>query len=287
MLLNGHHLNGIVAVFLDTRQHVFSKFLIRSDLFGILCHSHVALIYQQRSLIGLEGLFLPHIRLFGVPHLSRENLGLVVLNHTTAPGGNTLALSTIPLHLHLVKLAVLQGFFAEFQLPVVSTCNTLATVFLVFLPVVEVTNQVDVGGIGCPLTEHPALGQLVKTVIQVTRSKVRECLLAILRQLTNLPKGMIVTSADSILERFQPGVVAYQSDMLGLLHFLHRFLGSGFLFCGGLFHRSLFCCSRCFLRCCHNLYLQFDNLQFTVLLIHALTLKMAFLISGTPAIQGA
>ena len=172
MLLDSHHLNGVVAVLFYTRQHILGEFLVGADFLGILSHSHVALVNQQRRLVGLESLFLPLVGFLGVPHLRRENLRLVVLHYATAPSGNTLAFSPIPLHLHLVKLAVLQGFFAEFQLPVVGTGNTLATVLFGLLPVIEVANQIDVGSVGRPLTEHPALGQLVETEIQVTGSKV-------------------------------------------------------------------------------------------------------------------
>ena len=172
VLLNGHYLNGVVAVLLDTGQHVLREFLVGTDFLGILSHTHVALVNQQRRLVGLKGLFLPLVGLFGVPHLRREDLRLVVLYDATAPGGNTLAFSPIPLHLHLIKLTVFEGFFREFQLPVAGSFNALALVFLVLLPVVEVTNEVDFCGVRCPLAEHPALGELVETEIEVTTGQL-------------------------------------------------------------------------------------------------------------------
>ena len=168
MLLDSHDLNGVVAVLLDARQHVLGKLLVGAYLLSILSHAHVALVDEQRVLVGLEGLFLPLVGLLGVPHLSREYLGLIILDNATAPGGNTFALSPIPLDFHLVELSVLQGFLAELELPVTSTLNTLALVLLVLLPVVEVTNQVNLCSIGCPLTEHPTLGKLMQTEIQVS-----------------------------------------------------------------------------------------------------------------------
>ena len=167
MLLNSHHLNAVIAIFLHTRQDIFRELLVGPNFLGILTHTHMALINQQRSLVGLERFLFPLVLLLRVPHLSGEYLRVVVLYHTTAPGRNTLSFSPIPLHLHLVELSMLQCLFAEFQLPVASACNTLATIFLRLLPVVEVTNQIDVRRIGSPLTEHPALGKFMQTEIQM------------------------------------------------------------------------------------------------------------------------
>ena len=175
MLLNSHHLNGIVAVLLDARQYILGEFLIGAHLLGILTHTHVALVNQQRRLVGFEIFLFPLIGFLRVPYLRRENLCLVVLNHTTAPSGNALAFSPIPLYLHLVKLSVLEGFLTEFQFPVASTLNALALIFLRLLPIVEITNQVNLCSIGSPLTEHPTFSQFMESKIQMTRSKLREC----------------------------------------------------------------------------------------------------------------
>ena len=47
MFLDGHNLNGIISIFLNTWQYVFLKFTIRANLFGILSHSNVAFIDKQ------------------------------------------------------------------------------------------------------------------------------------------------------------------------------------------------------------------------------------------------
>jgi hypothetical protein len=75
---------------------------------------------------------------------------------------------------------VFKGLLREFQLPVACSLNTLTTVFLIFLPVVEVTYEIDVCGIGSPLTEYPALGEFMKPEIKMTRGKIRKGLLSIL-----------------------------------------------------------------------------------------------------------
>ena len=69
VLLNGHNLNGVIAIFLYSRQDVLGELLVSAHLLGILCHTHVALIDEQRVSMGLEVLLLEDIRLLGVPHL--------------------------------------------------------------------------------------------------------------------------------------------------------------------------------------------------------------------------
>ena len=157
MLLNGHHLNAVITILDNAWQHIILKLLIGTNLLCILSHTYMALVNEQGILLGFEVLFLELVFLLRIPNLSRENLCILVLNHTTAPSGNTLAFSPIPLYLHLVKLTVFQGLFAEFQLPVARTLDTLATVLLVLLPVIKVANQIDIGSVRSPLTEHPTL----------------------------------------------------------------------------------------------------------------------------------
>src|SRR5574344_981366 len=102
MLLDSHHLDAVVSILDNSRQHVLGKLLVGAYLLGILSHTHVTLIDEQRTLVGLEGLLLEHVRFFGSPHLCREYLGGIVLHYALAPCGDSLALSTIPLHLHLI-----------------------------------------------------------------------------------------------------------------------------------------------------------------------------------------
>ena len=70
MLLDSHHLNGIIAVFLHTWQNVLGEFLVGSHLLGILSHTHMAFVDKQRRLVGLKGFLLEDIGLLGIPYLS-------------------------------------------------------------------------------------------------------------------------------------------------------------------------------------------------------------------------
>ena len=204
MFLNSHHLNAVVSILDYTRQHVVLKLGIGAHLLSILSHTHVALVDEQRVLLGFEIFLLELVGLLRIPHLSGEYLRIVVLYHATAPSGNTLTFSPIPLDLHLIELAVLKSLFRKLQFPVACAFDALATVFVGFLPVVEVAYQIDVGGIGSPLTEHPALSELVQAEIQMTGGEVRQFLLAVLCQLVDFPYSMIVTASDSTFEGFQP-----------------------------------------------------------------------------------
>ena len=265
------------------RQDVVLELRIGTYLLGILGHTHVALIDEQRVLLGLEVLFLPDVR-FRIPNLSGEYLRIVVLHHAAAPCWDALALATVPLHLHLIELAVLNGLLRELQLPVASTLNALAPEFLILRPVVEVADQIDVSSIRSPLTEHPALRKFMKSEIEMTRSKICQFLLSVLCQLVQFPECMVMTSADGTLEGLQPRVVLHQAYMLGLclLNYLLNLLGCYFprgCLLGGC---SLLCCRflsrRFFLS---HIYL------FAFLPFYFFTLNIAFLISGSVAIQGA
>ena len=99
---------------------------------------------------------------------------------------------------------MLQGFLREFQLPVACTLYALALVLVVFLPVVEVTDEVDFRGVRCPLAKHPALCQLMQAEVKVTAGKVRQGLLAVTGQLTDFPQGVVVTSPNGTLKGFKP-----------------------------------------------------------------------------------
>ena len=204
MFLDSHDLDTVVSILNNARQHIVLEFGIGAHLFGILSHSYMALINEQRILLRLEVLLLELIFLFWIPHLGREYLRIVVLNYTTAPSWNTFSLTTVPVDLHLIELTVLQGFLGKFQFPVVRTSYTFTAVFLILLPIVKIANQIDVGRIRCPLTEHPSLCQFVESEIKMTRCEIRQFLLAIVGQLIQLPQGMIVTSANGVLKGFQP-----------------------------------------------------------------------------------
>ncbi len=97
MLLDSHHLNTVIAILDDTWEHVVLELRIGAYLLGILAHSDVALVDEQRRLVGLELLLTESVGFLRIPYLCGENLCIVVLNHTTAPGRNTLAFATIPL----------------------------------------------------------------------------------------------------------------------------------------------------------------------------------------------
>ncbi len=54
MLLNGHDLDGVVAVGRYARQGFRAELLIASHLFLLLCHADMAFVDKQRIHIGAE-----------------------------------------------------------------------------------------------------------------------------------------------------------------------------------------------------------------------------------------
>ena len=86
MLGYGHHLNGVVAVFLDARQDVVLELGIGAHFLGILCHADVAFVDEERVGVGLEVLFLELIGLCWRPDLCGEYLCHFVLYHAVGVG---------------------------------------------------------------------------------------------------------------------------------------------------------------------------------------------------------
>ena len=219
MLLNRHDLDAVVAILDDARQNVLLELRVSSHLLSILSHTDVALIDQERSGLWLEVFFLPDVRL-RIPNLGREYFGLLILHHSSCPSRDSLAFATFPMNFHLKEVAVPHCLLGEFQLPVSCAFYTLSTVLRGLLPIVEVTYQINVRGIRCPLTEDPSTSGLVQTKVLVTIGKVTQRLLSILGQLVHLPECMLMTSTDGIFIRFQVWVVLDEPNMFWCARFL-------------------------------------------------------------------
>ena len=106
--------------------------------------------------------------------------------------------------LHLIEVAVLYLVCGKLQLPVAGAHDVLATIGLVFLPVVEVADQVNGHGIGCPFTEHPAFLCPVQAVIQVAGGKFGKSHLSVLREPVDHPLCMVMPSPNGFLVWLQP-----------------------------------------------------------------------------------
>ena len=219
MLLNGHNLDAVVAVLDDARQHIVFELAVGAHFLGVLSHSDVALVDEERVGIGFEFCFLPHIRFLRVPHLCGEDFCLLVLHHSAHPCRYALTVSTVPVDVHFVEVAMLDGLFGEFQFPVVGARDTFGSVALLFGPVVEIAYEIDVRSVGRPLAEHPSTCHFVQAVVEVSRCEVAESRLAVVGELSDFPEGMVMPSADSRFKRFQVGVVGHEPYVFYLFGF--------------------------------------------------------------------
>ena len=206
MLLNRHHLYGIVAVGGDTGENLVAELDIASDLLLLLGHTDMALIYKQRTGIRHEFLDFPFVR-GGLPHLCGENLCMLILNDTVGIGGNTVTLSAGPMHPHLVELAVFQSLGGELHLPhpVADRCELE---FGAFLPAGEISHQTYGSGIRGPFAEHPAA-----TGTYTMKSEIFMCVRKIVKrpaglgQLGFLAEDILMTSFNGRSVWFKPGVI--------------------------------------------------------------------------------
>ena len=213
----------------------------------------MALINQERSGLCLESLLLPLVRLW-IPNLRRENLGLLILYYALSPCRDSLAFATFPVHLHLVEVTVLQCLLRKLQLPVARVLQSLGTILLCLLPVVEVADEIDICSVRRPLTEHPSLLCLVKAEVFEAVGKIAQGGLAVVGKLAHLPEHVVVAAADSILVVCQVRIVLYKSYMFNsssLGCFLAGSLLAGCLLAGCLLGCCLLSCSLLF--CCHGL----------------------------------
>ena len=111
VFLDSHHLDAVITILDNTWQNIVLKLCIGTHLLGILSHTYMALIDEQRILLRLEVLLFPLIGFLRVPNLSREYLCLIILYYALTPSRDTLSFPTVPLYLHLVQLTVFQSFF--------------------------------------------------------------------------------------------------------------------------------------------------------------------------------
>ena len=90
MLLDGHNLYAVVTTGNDSGQHLLAELVIGRYALFFARHAHVAFVDEQRRGVGLE---LLHLELIGcgLPHLSTEEIGGLVLHHAAHIGGNALA----------------------------------------------------------------------------------------------------------------------------------------------------------------------------------------------------
>ncbi len=179
MFLYGHNLDAVVAILDDTGQHIFTELIVSTHLLCVLRHTDMALVNQERRLVGPKGLFLPYIGGLRLPYLGGEYLGLLVLYYTLTPCGNTLAVAAVPIDVHLVKVSVLDGLLAEFQFPIAEIIKTFGPETFRLGPSVEISHEIDIGGIGCPLAEHPSAREFMKSVVLMAVGKVLEFVLAV------------------------------------------------------------------------------------------------------------
>ena len=98
----------VCAVVLTLLTNTFVAYAVARNMdkrfFRFLYYFFLAMMFVPFTVI-----MLPIAKEMGSLHLDNQ-LGLIILYDTTTPGRNTLTFSPIPLHLHLVKVAVLNGF---------------------------------------------------------------------------------------------------------------------------------------------------------------------------------
>ena len=218
MLLDGHDLDGIVAVGNDARQYVHTEFLIGTHTLAVLRHADVALVDEQRARVGHKVLDLELVGLFGCPHLGREDVGLLVLNHARGIGRDALAFSALPVHAQLVQVAVVHGALGQNDFPI-AVVQPFQLVGGTLAPVIELADQINLSRIGGPFTEHPvAVGRAVQAIVVVGVGKLDQ-IARTARELGYLVHSILMPPVDGVAVRLQPRVIVDNRKILFLPHF--------------------------------------------------------------------
>ena len=206
MFGNGHDLNAVVAFLDDAGKHIQAEFLVGSHFFCILRHTDVAFIDEEGLLFRTEALDLPFIGLGRIPHLCGEDLGLLVLHDALGPCRYAFSLTSLPVDGQLLEVLVVEFSQREFQFPVSGALDALEGISGIFFPSVEIADEIDFRGIGCPFAQHPLAGRGVKAEVEVTIGEVSEGGLTSC-ELLNLLDDMVVASLDCAFEGLEPVVV--------------------------------------------------------------------------------
>ncbi len=220
MFLNGHDLKAVITILDDSRKDIILEFRIGAHLFCILGHPYMTFIDQQRRSCRYEFFLLPHIAA-RMPYLCGKYFCLVVLDDPLCPGGDPLSFPSVPVHMHLIQLAMADGILRKMKFPVSGSLKTGAAISIRLLPSIEIAHQADARCMRSPLTEHPAVSRLMESIIVITVSKVAERHPAVLRQLVQFPYRMIVSSTDRAGIRFQIWIILYNSHFRFLRFIYH------------------------------------------------------------------
>ncbi len=154
MLLNGHYLNGVIAVGMDTGQHFVAELGVGAHALALLGHTYVTFVNEQRLGVGLKVGHLPRIRL-GSPDLCGKQMRHRILDHTCGVGRQTFAGATGPAHIHFIEIAVMQGIGRQRDFPHTVVAHTVELIAGHSLPTRKITYHTYRSSAGSPLAEGP------------------------------------------------------------------------------------------------------------------------------------
>ena len=149
--------------------------------------------------------------------MGREDVGLLVLNHTCGIGWDAFSLPTLPVDAKFVQVTMTHGTLGQFNLPV-AIFQTFHLIGGTFTPIVELPDEINVGSIGGPFTEHPtAILCTVQTIVVISVSKLHK-LAGSACKFGYLVHSILMAPVDSLTVGFQPRVIVDNRKILFLSH---------------------------------------------------------------------
>ena len=169
VLLDGHDLDAVIAQFVNTRQHISTELFVGIHFLLLGGHTDMAFVdIETAFLFDFLSAMFPLVFGFG-PHLSREDLRLLILHDAADVRRDTLSVTAVPFDEQFVHLAVRHGVLRQDRFPH-TVADGLETIGFVLGPVIHIALDIDGGGIRCPFAEHPSFIGMMKTEIEVTGS---------------------------------------------------------------------------------------------------------------------
>ena len=173
VLGDGHELHGVVSVALDDREDLLGEFAVGADALALLGHADVCLVDQQAPVLrGVEVVAPPVERLGGLPELRGVVFGRVVLDHAAGVGRDAVHPAVVAVDVDLVEGSVCEAVAVHGRGEEGAPDASGIAVHPDFgaLPVVEVSEDVDVLRPGEPFAQPPSVERLVPLPTEIAVS---------------------------------------------------------------------------------------------------------------------
>ena len=176
MLHDGHKLDGVVTGFLDMGENIIGEFPIGADFSLFLGHAYMGFI-NIKFVLACKILIRPGEGFTVVLNFTGKGDGFRVLNHPAGIQGNVLCTGQVCVH-NGFHLAAFPQRIVTFQEDFPVAVSDVLQRVTGFIPVIELSLQVELIGAGGPFPVVPPTVNVVESVVIVGVGKIRQGLIS-------------------------------------------------------------------------------------------------------------